>query len=675
MKFFGNFKLLIVLMVTGVLLVTAVAFMLFERAEVTRAMLASGDESALNVLRVVKLNVASQYKDLEAFRRYAMERHHQQLRNLTSVVVSHIDAYRKLYQRGAMSEAEARKRALETVQEFRYGHDDYFIIYDTNHCAVSHPDPDVRGRDMSATRDSRGRPILATMESEIFPTGEWSCTMSWPRRGETNPVPKLLYFQPYTNWGWFVGTGVYIDDIDADAARRMDEIMEVLKTTFRQVKVAETGYFFLFDEDGRFLIHPSMTSVDTAVERSLFTHFVRAAENPGAPYQYQWDKPDDPGHYVHAKYAHVEKFEPLNWYLASSVYKDEMEKPARRIIGRQALYVGFIVLFSMLGAYVLVSRLTRPLARLTRHADQLQASDFAMPEEEAKDILAITFPDEVSRLAATMSSMEQRLKEYLANLKETIAARERMQSELRIAHEIQMNMLPRHMAELEERREIDLVAELVPARDVGGDLYDFFFVDDDRLALVVGDVSDKGIPASLFMSRSIALLRHIAIKESAEPDAIFKIVNRELLQGNDLCMFLTAWMGILDTRTGELVYTNAGHLPPFVMPVIGGCRLLALPPGPPLGVIEEADYQSRRVQLVPGDGLVIFTDGVTEATNRDVQLYGYARLEELLARCRACDSSARIVQTIMRGVKDFVRDTPQSDDIAILCVRRTVAKA
>ncbi|HOW96973.1 MAG TPA: cache domain-containing protein [Kiritimatiellia bacterium] len=675
MKFFSNFKLLIVLMVLGMLLATAVAFMLFERAEVTRAVLASGDESALNVLRVVNLNIASQYKDLEAFRQYATDRHQQQLRNLTGVVVSHIDTYHKLYEQGAMTEPEARRRALETVQDFRYGHDDYFIIYDTNHCAVSHPDPNVRGRNMSATLDSRGRPILATMESEIFQTGEWSCTIAWPRRGETNPVPKLLYFQPYTNWGWYVGTGVYIDDIDADAARRMGEIMEVLKTTFSQVKVAETGYFFLFDEYGRFLIHPSMTSIDTAMAGSLFTNFVRAAENPGVPYQYQWDKPGDLGRHVYTKYAHVEKFEPLDWYLASSVYKDEMEKPARRIIKRQARYVGVIVLFGMLGAYFLVSRLTRPLARLTHHADRLQASDFAMPEDEAKDILAITFPDEVSRLAATMSSMEQRLKEYLKNLKETIAARERMQSELRIAHEIQMNMLPRHAAEIEARREIDLVAELVPARDVGGDLYDYFFVDDDRLALVVGDVSDKGVPASLFMSRSIALLRHIAIKESVEPDAIFKMVNRDLLQGNDLCMFLTAWMGILDTRTGELVYTNAGHLPPFVMPVIGGCRLLDLPPGPPLGVIEEADYQARRVRLAVGDGLVVFTDGVTEATDRNVQLYGYARLEALLSRCRACDAAARIVQTIMHGVKDFVQDMPQSDDIAILCVRRTSSEA
>jgi sigma-B regulation protein RsbU (phosphoserine phosphatase) len=674
MKFFSNFKLLIVLMVIGVLLVTAVAFMFFTRVEVTRSMLSAGDESALNVLRVVNLNIASQYKDLEAFKEYATERYRKQLKNLVSVVIGHIDSFYALYEKGILTEEQARQCALETVQEFRYGSNDYFIIYDTNNIAVSHPDPNIRGRDMLAFKDVNGRFVLPTVREETAKTGEGTITMWWLRLGETNPVPKMIYFRWYPRWSWLVGTGVYIDDIEADAKQRMAEIMSVLKETFAKVKVAETGYFFLFNKDGRFLIHPSMDTADTTAATPLFTNFIRAADNPDVPYKYKWDKPGHGGQYSFTKYAHVELFQPFNWYIASSVYEDEMQKPARKIVSKQTVFVGVIVLFCMLGAYVLVSRVTRPLARLTRHADRLQESDFSMPDEETRKLLSITFPSEVGRLASTMSSMEQRLKEYLKNLKETIAARERMQSELRIAHEIQMNMLPRHMAGIEGRREIDLVAELVPARDVGGDLYDFFFVDDDHLALVVGDVSDKGVPAALFMSRSIALLRHIAIKESAEPDAIFKIVNRDLLQGNDLCMFLTAWMGILDVRTGELVYSNAGHLPPFLMPASGGCRLMTLPPGTPLGVMEQGDYRSRRAQLAPGDALVIFTDGVTEATDRNEQLYGYQRLEELLARCRACDESTRIVQTIMGGVKDFVQDTPQSDDIAILCVRWTGKK-
>ena len=680
MKVFSNFRMLIVGLVVGVLAMTALAFMFFTRSEVTRAMLAAGDESAGNILQVVDLNIENEYKNLTSFKEYATGRYRDQLKNLVGIVIQQIDSYHALYEKGVLSEEEAQRQALEAVEKLRYGNNDYFYIYDRNDVAISHPDPRIKGRNMADSTDDRGLPVLKTMRAETKADGEGTLTMYWTRLGDPRLWPKLLYCRIYEKWDWLVGTGVYIDDVETDARRKMDEIMQVLQDTFDHVKVADTGYFFVFDGQSNTLIHPMKNAADTLhmqdlhTGAGLFPELIRASADPSIPLKYYWTKPGQPSQRAFTKYSHVRHFAPLDWYIASSVYEDELQRPARRIVFRQMIFVGITVIVGIVLAVFLVSRVTRPLARLTRYAEKLQKADFALPEEESAELKAIVFPREVGRLAETMASMERRLKEYLENIRKTVAQRERLESEMRIAHEIQMNMLPKDLAGLRGRTEVDLAMKLVPAREVGGDLYDFFFVDRDRLCLVVGDVSDKGVPAALFMARSIALLRHTAVKESRVPDEIFSIVNRELIQGNDFCMFVTAFLGILNVTTGELVYSNAGHLPPLHVPASGGCRETILPPGKPLGVSERAVFRSNRLTLEPGDALAIFTDGITEAQNGQGELFDISRLQMLMkGGCRA-DSASALVEGILQGVKGYVGDTPQSDDIALLCVRREDGK-
>lgn len=676
MKFFSHFRVLIVCLVIGVLLMTALAFMFFTRAEVTRAMLVAGDESAGNVLQVVNLNIENEHKNLTSFREYATARYREQLRNLVGIVIQQIDAYYALYEKNVLSEKEAQRQALESVEKLRYGNNDYFYIYDRDDVAIAHPDPRVKGRDISDFKDDRGLPVLKALRDEAGEDGEAASTMWWLRLGEPDLVPKLVYARKYTKWDWLVGTGVYIDDVERDARRKMDEIMRVLQDAFAGVRVADTGYFFVFDGQSNMLIHPLQDGVDplgvrnTAGGTNLFPALVRASADPAVPLKYRWAKPGESSDRVYTKYSHVRHFAPFDWYIASSVYEDEMRRPARRIVFRQMIFVGLIVAIGSLLAVFLVNRVTRPLARLTGYAEKLQKADFTLPEAETTALKAITFPREVGRLAETMASMERRLQEYLEHIRTTIAQKERLESEMRIAHEIQMNMLPKDLAGLRGRTEVDLAMRLVPAREVGGDLYDFFFIDRDRLCLIVGDVSDKGVPAALFMARSIALLRHTVTKESHVPDEIFSIVNQELVHGNDFCMFVTAFLGILDVNTGELVYSNAGHLPPMLVPAAGGCREISLPSGKPLGVSEKAVFRSNRLTLEPGDALAVFTDGVTEAQNEREEFFGVGRLEMLMKGERNSGEASGLVDTIMQGLKDFVSDTPQSDDIALLCVQR-----
>lgn len=675
MERLGRLRVVVSLLVIVALGVTAFAFMEVTRREVTSSMLVRGDAEARNIMRVVMLDLANQRTELDFFRTYARERYEQQLRNLVRVVVSEVDFFYGLYERGLLTEEQARQAALEAVQQARYGHNDYFFIYDRNNIAVSHADPRIRGRDMSASRDELGRPIAGTLWNMTGKSRDGFLTIWWTRLGEKKPVPKLLYFYHYPKWDWLIGTGLYIDDIDRDVDRKMADTMDLLKRTFSLVRVAQTGYFSLFDGSGRILIHPFLENTegnllkDPVTGKKYIRNLIAASKNPDVPHKYLWDKPDAPGDYRFWKYSHVEHFAPFNWYLSSSVYQDEMEKPAGNIIRHQTIYIVIIVLISMIGVYLLLSRVTAPLLRLARHADTLRNNDFVLSGDGKNELLSIRFPREIGHLARAFWNMERRLEEYLKNLQDTTAVREKMASELRIARDIQMSMLPDLITVLQGRMEIDLAAALEPAREVGGDLYDCFFINDERFCVIVGDVSDKGVPAALFMAQSKALLRSAAQGMNADPGFILEKANEELADGNRMFMFITVFLAILNIRTGELTYSNAAHVPPILVDQGSRCELLALPPGKPLGVRKGGKYETRRLRLQKGDSLLLFTDGVTEAENAVDGFYGEERLLLCLQELPPLSGAARIVETVLSEIKSFGGGDSQSDDIAVVCVR------
>lgn len=673
-RLLSTIRVIIILPVVVALIAMTVAIVFFTRTEVNEAMVRTGDEEARNILKVVKLNIENQQQDLLFFQRYAEKKYERQLKNLVSIVVSQVDTFHRLAAQGLMTEDQAKKAALESVHRLRYGNNDYFFIYDQNGVAVSHPDPRVRGRNMTQVKDEKGRPIFQTMLDITAEKKEGTCTMWWTKLAGGRPVPKLLYFYLYPGWNWIIGTGVYIDEIDHDMDRKREEIMAVLKKTFNEVKVFETGYFTVFDGSKKILIHPYLAGQDasgmkdSAAGHSHINDLMAAARNPGEPLRYLWDKPTAPGDYQYVKYSHVDYFAPFDWYIASSVYEDEMQRPARRIIGRQILFVSILALLCMAGVFLLVNGVTKPLARLTRHADRMGETDFALTEEGVRELSTITFPSEISLLAGTMLKMEQKLGDYLITLEETTAARERMASELRIARDIQMSMLPHEDIFLASRERVDLAAILEPSREVGGDLYDYFFIDPERLCIVVGDVSDKGVPAALFMARSKALFRNAALRGQAQPDAILHAVNQELCAGNDMHMFITAFIGVIDLRSGILTFSNAGHIQPLFVRGQEGAQYVNLPKGKPLGIHKRSVYSVYRFQMRPGDGLLVFTDGIPEALNDRDEFFGDDRLLKLLDAWRP-SSAAEALDRVLKEVRTFSEGAPQTDDIAILCVR------
>jgi hypothetical protein len=239
----------------------------------------------------------------------------------------------------------------------------------------------------------------------------------------------------------------------------------------------------------------------------------------------------------------------------------------------------------------------------------------------------------VGDLAAAFDEMRLSLKEYIRNLRETTAAQERLESELLIARNIQMSFIPKRSPRLLAGSGLEIYGTLEPAQEVGGDLYSFFPVDDEHLFFAVGDVSGKGIPAALFMAVTITLMKGIA-RRSADPADILEQINAELCDENDSLLFVTVFCGILNIRSGELRYSNAGHNPPVLRPRGESARWLKVPEGFLLGVDEMASYRTESINLSPGDEIVLYTDGVTEAMNPEKCFFSVQRSSEPWMRKR-----------------------------------------
>ena len=277
--------------------------------------------------------------------------------------------------------------------------------------------------------------------------------------------------------------------------------------------------------------------------------------------------------------------------------------------------------------------------------------------------------DEIEELANAFNKMVCNLRTYVRDLETTTAEKERFASELRVAHDIQMSFLKKIFPAFPQRSDFSLYATIKTAREVGGDLYDFSLLDDTRLFFYIGDVADKGVPASLIMAITMTLMKRASVQPGITPAGILRQVNKTLAEDNENVMFVTLFVGILDLKTGELAFSNAGHNPPLLLDADGQCSFLKLPDGLVLGVMTDAEYRDDTVSLRTGEMIVTYTDGVTEAMSPKKEMYSEARLLETLTGM-AGRSVEDAIDAIVASVKRHAAGAPQSDDIAVLAVKR-----
>ena len=282
----------------------------------------------------------------------------------------------------------------------------------------------------------------------------------------------------------------------------------------------------------------------------------------------------------------------------------------------------------------------------------------ALPEVHSKD--------EIKDLHDSLVYMQQSLSGYVSEQRTTTASKERIESELSIAREIQMGMIPKIFPPYPEREDVDLHAILHPAKEVGGDLYDFF-IDNDRLYFVIGDVSGKGVPASLFMAIARSLFRTLA-QQATSPAEIMSKMNRSISENNEANMFVTLIIGILDLKTGSLRFCNAGHNPPIIIGADGNTTLLKAKIQLFVGVLEDMEYTDEEITLEKNTRLFLYTDGITEAENASKELYGEDRLLSTLAPLGTFDVRI-IVDTVVRSVASHVQ---QAEEIGRASCRERV---
>ena len=274
--------------------------------------------------------------------------------------------------------------------------------------------------------------------------------------------------------------------------------------------------------------------------------------------------------------------------------------------------------------------------------------------------------DELRDLHDSFEYLQQSLVKYIDELKSTTANKERIESELRIAQGIQMGMLPKSFPAFPEREDIALAARIVPAKEVGGDLYDFF-IENEKLYFIVGDVSGKGIPASLVMAVTCRLFRSIA-SYLDKPEEIITSLNNSLSDGNESNMFCTAFLGILDLKTGNLSYCNAGHNAPLVIDSDGHVTAMEVIPNLPLGLFSGFPYQGQQTKIAKNTKLYLFTDGVNEAENNDMEQFGDERLVSML-EANADVEPKDIVDVSFAEVQRHADGANQSDDITVMCIK------
>jgi sigma-B regulation protein RsbU (phosphoserine phosphatase) len=435
-----------------------------------------------------------------------------------------------------------------------------------------------------------------------------------------------------------------------------------LESLMGKLRIYQNGYAFLLSETGVILVHPQ---AELVLNHTIFS----LAEKYKLPELTRIGNEMIAGKTGFIPYKSLSLngksrlyYAPLpdtNWSIGI-VFPDKELFADLNKLAAWLLILGASSLVALFILIVIIARnITNPLRGLAIATQRVGSGDFnvKLPQSDSND--------EISQLTASFTSMQEHLNNYIRDLKETTTAKERIESELKIAHDIQQGIIPKVFPAFPRRNDIDVYAVLDPAREVGGDLYDFFFIEKNLMAFAIGDVSGKGVPASLFMAITVTLLRAKAQK-GLKVNEIVESINFELCRDNSRFMFVTFFLGIIDLETGEISYCNAGHNYPYVLSQRGELQCLEQTHGAPLGLYEKTAYKSTSFHLKQGENIVLYTDGITEAMDSNGELFGEEGFEQGLRALPVDILAKEQVTELIDKTRSFTMGAQQSDDITML---------
>ena len=464
-------------------------------------------------------------------------------------------------------------------------------------------------------------------------------------------ILMATYSHPMYKDGKFVG--VSTADISLDD----------LELEMNNIRIM-AGYTFIITRTGTFIYHPIK---EYMMNESIFS----LAEENGQPELREIGKKMIAGEQGITTFIDVntgEKewlvYSPIpdcHWSFAAMIPGKEIMKTVNSMVIRQVsiMVIGlFIILLVILWA---AFGITNPIKRLLVFANRISKGNLD------EKITGIRGHDEIHELVKAFNKMTYDLKHYINDLTAATKAKESVESELRIARQIQESLLPRIFPPFPDTEEFDLYAKNIPAKEVAGDFFDFFMLDDENIAVIIADVSGKGISAGLFMAVTRTLMKTVCVKDIPPAEAMEK-ANIVLCQDNDACMFTTLFLAIYNIRTGKMKWTNAGHDEPIIISEDGSYRILKTFKDIALGINEFHKYHEGEAHLEVGEKMVLYTDGVIEATSPEKELYGEKRFLDILSE-NADKSLVEIIDIVTKDLEGFQKDN-QFDDITILLLKR-----
>ncbi len=489
--------------------------------------------------------------------------------------------------------------------------------------------------------------------------------------------PEYNYFQ----WEWYrlprdagqaMWTEPYFDDGGGNAVMitfsvpfRRDDLfwgiatidiaMTQLIAETANIRVGETGYAFIVSKQGRFVAFPDHAKIMKAAVQDM--NPVLGARMLAGEEGFRRTTEPRLGRPAWIAYVPIQSGE----LSLAIVYPESEALREARELRNELLAIGLVGLAGLFAALVFVARsISKPITRLAAAAQKVAQGDL-------EQRLSVESPtEEMAHLAAAFNTMTRDLQMRMQELRYTTTVKERYEGELGAARNIQMSLVPKRFPAFPERPEFDVHAILRPAREIGGDLYDFYFLDSDRLCFLIGDVSGKGIPAALFMAVTKTLLKATSASDLPMGQMMAQ-VNDELCDQTDIGMFVSLLFAVLSVNTGALTFCNAGHPSAFLLSAAGTAPLDG-PRNVALGAMPDLTYQAGTAQLAPGDALFLYTDGVTEALDRDDRFYGTARLQVVLKELAALPVE-KITRGTVTDVRTFCGEREQSDDISVMALR------
>lgn len=431
--------------------------------------------------------------------------------------------------------------------------------------------------------------------------------------------------------------------------------------TISLLKPYPSSYTYLVSRNGNFLTHAERNKImnqtifsEAFAEKNLAQEQIGREMLAGHTGTMRFDNIGTDSYAFYTTIPHI------GWSVCtvcpSQIILQDLDSTSRKII--YTFLVGMLVLFLIV--YSIIRRLTSPLEKFSQAAREIATGRFDI------QIPQVRSHDEIRHLHDSLIYMQNSLSNYVNELRETTASKEHIESELSIAREIQMGMIPKIFPPYPDRNDVDLHAILQPAKEVGGDLYDFY-MDGNHLYFLIGDVSGKGVPASLFMAITRSLFRTLS-QHVLSPAKIVTDMNNSISDTNESNMFVTLIVGILDLETGKLKLSNAGHNPPILIQTDGHVSFVEFKTQIFAGVIEDFVYVDEEITLEKGSKLFLYTDGVTEAENTDKELYGEEKLMATLSD-NASSNVRATVDVVVSSIVNHVKEAEASDDLTILLIQ------